>query len=92
MGEIVANPPSNKIYDFNGYYENKANNIKEGLNLEHTLWSNTVLASNGYIVGMVVYSGKQTRSTMNSKSPSSKVGKVDLEINRLAKILFIMML
>jgi phospholipid-translocating ATPase len=91
MGEIVANPPNNKIYDFQGYYENRGNNIKEPLNLEHTLWNNTVLASSGFIIGMVVYTGKQTRSAMNSKSPSSKVGRVDSEINRLSKILFIMM-
>lgn len=38
MGEIVANPPTNKIYDFQGFYENRAHNIKEPLNLEHTLW------------------------------------------------------
>lgn len=91
MGEVVANPPTNKIYDFQGYYENRVQNVKEPLNLEHTLWNNTVLASSGYIIGMVVYTGKQTRSAMNSKSPSSKVGKVDSEINRLSKILFIMM-
>lgn len=91
LGEIVANPPTNKIYDFQGYYENQAHGIKEPLNLEHTLWNNTVLASSGYIIGMVVYTGKQTRSAMNSKSPSSKVGRVDNEINRLSKILFCMM-
>jgi phospholipid-translocating ATPase len=91
MGEVVANPPTNKIYDFQGYYENRQHNVKEPLNLEHTLWNNTVLASSGYIIGMVVYTGKQTRSAMNSKSPSSKVGKVDSEINRLSKILFCMM-
>jgi len=91
MGEIVANPPTNKIYDFQGYYENRVENIKEPLNLEHSLWSNTILASSGYIIGMVTYTGRQTRSSMNSKSPSSKTGKVDSEINRLSKILFIMM-
>jgi phospholipid-translocating ATPase len=40
---------------------------------------------------MVVYTGTQTRSSKNSKSPSSKFGRVDLEINRLSKILFVMM-
>jgi phospholipid-translocating ATPase len=91
LGEIVVNPPTNKIYDFQGFYENRAFDIKEPLTLEHTLWCNTVLASSGYVIGMVVYSGKQTRSAMNSKNPSSKVGKIDYEINRLSKILFLMM-
>jgi phospholipid-translocating ATPase len=91
MGEIVVNPPTNKIYDFQGYYENRTRDVKESLNLEHSLWCNTVLASSGYIIGMVVYTGKHTRSAMNSKSPSSKVGKVDYEINKMSKILFVMM-
>ena len=91
LGEIVVNPPTHQIYDFQGYYENRAYGIKESLNLEHTLWWNTVLASSGYIIGMVAYTGIHTRSEMNSKSPSSKFGRVDWEINRLSKVLFWMM-
>jgi len=39
---------------------------KESLSLENTLWSNTVLASNGHVLALVVYTGKETRSEMNS--------------------------
>jgi len=38
---------------------------KEGLSLENTLWANTVLASTGFILGTVLYTGKETRSAMN---------------------------
>ena len=64
---------------------------KEPLGLENTLWQNTVLASTGYIVAQVIYTGKETRSEMNSKSTSTKVGKLDLELNRLSKFLFVLM-
>ena len=37
----------------------------EGLSLENTLWANTVLASPGHVLGMVVYTGKETRAAMN---------------------------
>jgi len=60
--------------------------------LENTLWANTVLASTGFILGMVVYTGRETRSMMNARDPNTKVGKLDLELNRLSKFLFFFML
>ncbi len=67
-------------------------NKREGLSLENTLWANTVLASNGYALGLVLYTGKETRSMMNARDAATKVGKLDLEINRLSKLLFVFML
>ncbi|KAH0580019.1 putative phospholipid-transporting ATPase IIB [Termitomyces sp. J132] len=56
------------------------------LTVENVLWANTVLAA-GSAVGMVVYTGAETRAVMNTSHPETKVGLLDLEINRLAKIL-----
>jgi phospholipid-translocating ATPase len=53
--------------------------------LENTLWANTVLAA-GEAVGVVVYTGRETRSVMNNSKPRSKVGLIDLEINDLTKV------
>ena len=50
------------------------------------LWANTVLAA-GRAIGMVVYTGRETRTVMNTSHPQTKVGLLDLEINRLSKIL-----
>ena len=91
---IISEPPSHLIYNFKGKFwraEGEENENDEKLNLENTMWANTVLASHGFILGLVVYTGKQTRAQMNSKSPSSKVGLLDLEINFLSKVLFILM-
>jgi len=38
-----------------------------------------------------VYTGKETRAEMNAKMAHSKVGKLDLEVNRLSKFLFLFM-
>lgn len=65
---------------------------REGLSLENTLWSNTVLASTGYILGLVVYTGRETRSMMNARDANTKVGKLDLELNHLSKFLFFFMI
>ncbi|VDK50235.1 unnamed protein product, partial [Gongylonema pulchrum] len=57
-------------------------------NVENVLWANTVLAS-GRVVGVVVYTGRETRSVMNTTLPKSKVGLLDIEVNNLTKILFL---
>lgn len=49
------------------------------------LWANTVVAS-GRVIGLIVYTGKETRSVMNTSAPQTKVGRLDLEINNLAKV------
>jgi phospholipid-translocating ATPase len=61
----------------------------EPLTAENVLWSNTVLAA-GSAVGFVVYTGSETRAVMNTSHPGTKVGLLDLEINRLAKVSFSM--
>uniref|UniRef100_H2Y5D7 Phospholipid-transporting ATPase n=1 Tax=Ciona savignyi TaxID=51511 RepID=H2Y5D7_CIOSA len=65
--------------------------IEESLSIENALWANTVVAS-GTAVGLVVYTGKHTRSVMNTSHPSTMcarmIGMVDKEINFLTKILF----
>lgn len=91
---IVANPPNDQIYDFKGQFVSGIDidtAQKESLSLENTLWQNTVLASAGHVVASVVYTGKETRAEMNSKFAVTKVGKLDLEINRLSKFLFVFM-
>ena len=45
---------------------------EESLNIENTLWANTVVAS-GTAVGLVIYTGPETRSVMNTSQPKSKV-------------------
>jgi hypothetical protein len=54
---IVANTPNNAIYDFKGQFVEKMQDgqeRKEGLGLENTAWANTVMASSGYILGIVL--------------------------------------
>jgi phospholipid-translocating ATPase len=64
---------------------------KETLSLENTLWMDTVLA-NSQIWGLIIYTGKETRMSMNSRNPRSKFGRTDMQINFLSKLLFALML
>lgn len=99
----------------------------ESLNVENTLWMNTVIASGcfflfpsftfshsfiscccshsflfansytiltdlfffrdiGTVIGLVIYTGRETRSVMNTSTPKTKVGLLDHELNRLSKV------
>ncbi|XP_069905943.1 probable phospholipid-transporting ATPase IIB isoform X2 [Oryctolagus cuniculus] len=62
--------------------------IHESLSIENTLWASTVVAS-GTVIGVVIYTGKETRSVMNTSNPKNKVGLLDLELNQLTKALFL---
>lgn len=98
--EVYADPPIKDIHTFVGTFTlNKPpSHTGSGLALqdlppsiapltaENVLWSNTVLAA-GSAVGFVIYTGSETRAVMNTSHPETKVGLLDLEINRLAKIL-----
>ncbi|CAG8627966.1 14608_t:CDS:10 [Funneliformis caledonium] len=87
--EIYADIPHKNIHNFIGNFskstpENLTPHI-DALNVENTLWMNTVLAS-GTAIGFVIYTGKETRAVMNTSHPETKVGLLDHEINRLSKV------
>ncbi|KAG6877633.1 hypothetical protein C0993_005454 [Termitomyces sp. T159_Od127] len=94
--EIYADSPIKDIHAFIGTFtlnhppqgDGSAESVPSvsPLTVENVLWANTVLAA-GSAVGMVVYTGAETRAVMNTSHPETKVGLLDLEINRLAKIL-----
>ena len=83
-------PPSKLIYNFQGVIQCKTEEgeKKEPLNLENTMWASTVVASKK-VIGIVIYTGKETRAKMNSSSPKVKIGILDNEINRLNIYLFV---
>ncbi|KAL8694532.1 MAG: hypothetical protein Q9218_000863 [Villophora microphyllina] len=92
---IVAGRPSKKVNDFVGTVEHLPNGdgsastkpLSAPLTIDNTAWANTVLASNATVLGVVVYTGAQTRQAMSTSPPRSKTGLLDCEINNLTKIL-----
>jgi phospholipid-translocating ATPase len=92
--KVTAEAPRAHIYDFIGKVESEAQRgpgYTESLSLENTMWANTVLAS-GMAYAMVLYTGKETRMSMNAREPRSKIGNLDNELNTIAKYLFVFML
>lgn len=84
---IYVEKPQRDIHSFIGTFSKEGGTEEDSLDLENTLWANTVIAA-GRATGIVVYTGCETRSVMNNSTPRSKVGLIDMEINNLTKLLF----
>ncbi|KAL6927800.1 hypothetical protein ACO0SA_004423 [Hanseniaspora valbyensis] len=83
---IICEPPNKEIYKFEGKLIFNENSTTS-LTCDNTLWANTIIASQGAVYGVVVYTGKETRQQMNTTSPSVKTGLLELEINKISKLL-----
>lgn len=59
------------------------------LNIDNTIWANTVVASSCNVLGVVVYTGPQTRQALSTSPSRSKTGLLEYEINSLTKFLCI---
>ncbi|KAI3406361.2 NEO1 [Candida oxycetoniae] len=79
-GQLVYNPPT-----ANGSISPTSAETYP-LTVDQTLWANTVLAS-GAAIGLVIYTGIETRQSMNTTRSGVKTGLLELEINSLSKIL-----
>uniref|UniRef100_A0A023FYN9 Putative P-type atpase n=1 Tax=Amblyomma parvum TaxID=251391 RepID=A0A023FYN9_AMBPA len=83
---VYAEEPKKDIHSFIGKFtRHDGDGAEDPLNIENTLWANTVVAS-GTAIGIVIYTGRETRSAMNNSEARSKVGLLDLEINQLTKV------
>ena len=89
---VECEPPSKLIYNFQGVVNCRTEEgpKREPLNLENTMWASTVVASMK-VIGIVIYTGKETRARMNSSTPKMKIGILDLELNRSNMYLFCIM-
>uniref|UniRef100_A0A8C5HAA3 Phospholipid-transporting ATPase n=1 Tax=Gouania willdenowi TaxID=441366 RepID=A0A8C5HAA3_GOUWI len=87
---VYAQRPQLDIHSFEGNFtrEDSDPQIHESLSIENSLWASTVVAS-GTVIGVVIYTGKETRSVLNTSHAKNKVGLLDLELNRLTKALFL---
>lgn len=57
------------------------------LSIDQTAWANTVVASQGTTLAVIMYTGPQTRSSLSTSPSRSKTGLLEYEINALTKIL-----
>lgn len=90
---LVVPEPTKSIHSFAGklVHRHEASHETYPLTIDQTLWANTVLAL-GLAVGIVVYTGFETRQLLNTTKTGVKTGLLELEINKLSKILCVVVL
>lgn len=87
-GQIDAEPPNGNLYSFNGnLYIGKKKYFP--LSHEQLLLKGTVLKNTKWVIGSVVYTGKDTRIMMNSQSGAHKVSNVERMMNLFTIQIFI---
>lgn len=69
-----------------------AGEISFPLDPSHTAWQATTIRNVPWVVGVVVYTGNETKVGMNKSIPPSKWTKVDMIVNRAVIAVFILQL
>lgn len=87
---LIVGKPTKSIHKFDGqlFVHQPAGHPHKSvaLTVDQTLWASTVLAL-GTALGMVVYTGAETRQLLNTTMSGVKIGLLEMEINLLSKIL-----
>jgi len=89
-GTLELHPQRQPQYDAVEQEDSAKPQVKSApLNIDNTIWANTVLASSCNVLAVVVYTGPQTRQALSTSPSRSKTGLLELEINSLTKFLCI---
>ena len=90
-GQVVCEPPCDQIYKFEGIIktDNMFNKAKLSLSAENLLLRGSSLRNTDWVIGVVVYTGHDTRIMRNSVSSKQKFSKLEKMITK--SILIIML-
>jgi phospholipid-translocating ATPase len=86
-GSVELLPRRDHHQQYDGDAPDPQENASTPLNVDHTAWANTVIASQATTLAVIVYTGTQTRSALSTAPSRSKTGLLEYEINSLTKIL-----
>ncbi|OIR57176.1 MAG: phospholipid-translocating P-type ATPase [Amphiamblys sp. WSBS2006] len=90
---ITAELPQKEIHRFVGTIRmmTDSKEVLEPLDLENTLWMNTVLTGN-LTLGCVVYTGNETRSQQNKTPNKSKNSRLSREMDKIVGVMVLFMI
>lgn len=78
-GVVVAEAPAQSIHSFKGRIEMGE---KEALDAKHLLLRGTILKNTSWVMGLVIYTGPESRMVMNSREAKAKYPNIEKVINR----------
>ena len=90
-GKVVCELPNNRLYNFDGYYE-KPGRGKVAVTADNILLRGADLRNTPEVIGIVVFTGADTKLMKNSSSKASKMSRIDHVTNRQILFVFLMLL
>ena len=86
-GEMKCDIPNSKLSEFNGRVKlSKTNDYS--VNVKQLLHKGTILKNTPWAIGLVVYSGKDTKIILNSQKSQSKSSHLEMNVNILILFIF----
>lgn len=85
-GMVECEPPNERIYSFNGLLH--SNGSKICLTTNHILLRGATLRNTKWIIGLVIYTGNETKIMKNSSSTRMKRSSVSVLVNSQIIVLF----
>lgn len=74
-GTLICEKPNNAIYKFEGYF--KANNTNIPLSADNMLLRGCKLRNTPYVIGLVVFTGPESKIMQNSSKPRYKFSTLE---------------
>ena len=88
-GVIECDPPNNELYSFNGTYTHGRGSTLIALTNECVLLRGARLRNTERAYGLVVYTGKETKLSMNMTAGPKKRSNVERIVDRLIRMIFV---
>ena len=87
-GEMKFDIPNSKLSEFNGRVKlSKTNDYS--VNVKQLLHKGTILKNTPWAIGLVVYSGKDTKIILNSQKSQSKSSHLEMNVNILIMLQYL---
>ena len=82
-GELRCNPPDNQLYSWSGSYHDGSEKKLCNVATEQLLLRGAVLRKSAWVVGLVVFTGMQTKLKMNDEETRPKQTQVEQMMNEM---------
>ena len=89
QGTMVCEPPSDQIYKFEGIIRTQDSTEKVSLNSENLLLRGSSLRNTDWVIGVVVYTGHDTRIMRNSVNAKQKFSNLEKMITKSIAIIML---
>jgi len=88
VGHIEIDPPNSDLYSCNGALDLGLQN-KIPLSVKNLLLRGAVLKNTDWVIGAVIYTGKDTKIMKNAEEAKSKQSQIELQTNRLILVILV---